>query len=153
MPGKKIMDEQEVVRWLEEGRTYRWMSETYLTKYNLQVSPSMFSEYRSTHGLERRKVRDTQLIPWAVREEHRWDAILSNLRVEARVRAGTNPDALDYVRRTNWEAFKRELMATNTVVHYDPDTEQGFFFVPREEQDDDIIRRPPKAKRGRGRRD
>ena len=33
----------------------------------------------------------------------------------------------------------------NAVVHYDGDTEQGFFYVPREEHDDDIIRRP-KAK-------
>jgi hypothetical protein len=29
------------------------------------------------------------------------------------------------------------------VVHYDPDTEEGFFYVPRQEGDDDLIHRPP----------
>jgi hypothetical protein len=33
----------------------------------------------------------------------------------------------------------------DAVVHYDPDTEEGFFYVPRQEGDDDLIHRP-KAK-------
>lgn len=146
------MDESEVVRWIEDGYTYPWMARQYLEKYNLQVSPTMFSEFRATRGLERRKVRDVKLIPWAVKTEHRWDSLLANLRVEARLRAGEKVEDLSYPLRVRWEAFRRELEETNSVVHYDPDTEQGFFLVPREEGDDDIIRRP-RRQTGRGRRD
>ena len=148
-----MQDESEVTRWIEEGKTYRWMADEYLRKYNIQVSPTMFSEFRATRGLERRIVRDTELIPWAVQEHHRWDSILANLRTEARIRAGMDPADLSYALRIRWEAFRRELEETNTVVYYDPQTEQGFFLVPREPGDTDIIRRPTGRSKGRGRRD
>lgn len=155
MVGKrKIVDEGEVRDWIEEGKPYRWMVEEYDRKYNRHVSASMFSEFRATRGLARRVVRDPELIPWAVKPEHRVDSILGYLRTEARVRAGEAPEDLSYGARTNWQAFIRRLAEENLVVHYDPDTEQGFFLVPREPGDTDIIRRPKRRQAGgRGRRD
>lgn len=47
--------------------------------------------------------------------------------------------AADQRQVPKWLAMLEE---NNAVVHYDPDTEEGFFYVPREPQDDDIIRRP-----------
>lgn len=156
MGRRKMQDETEVRRWYEdEGRTFRWMAEEYARKYQLHVSPTMFSELARTRGWARRNVRDTDLISWAVDERHRWDSLLANLRTEGRIRAGMDPEALSYPVRVRWEAFKRDLEETGTVVYYDRSTEQGFFLVPREATDDDIIRRPagPHTAKGRGRRD
>lgn len=153
MARDKITDESEVKRWYEEGRTYKWMAEEY-GRRGIQIGPSAFSERRHARGWERRKVRDTNLIPWAVREEHRWDNLLAQLRTEAKVRAGKDPAELSEPVRRRWMEFRHELEETNSVVYYDPETEQGFFLVPRLASDTDIIRRPRgRGPRGRGRRD
>jgi hypothetical protein len=64
------------------------------------------------------------------------------LRAEARRRAGKDLTETDQNRLKNWMEMIKEQDA---VVHYDPDTEEGFFYVPRQEGDDDLIHRP-KAK-------
>lgn len=141
MPRSKIQNEQEVIRWFEEGRTYAWMIEEYKRKYNIETVPSMWGNFRRRRGLDRRIVRNDDLIPWFVQEKHRWSYPVQMLRSEARRREGKElrPDEADRL-----EGWLRGLERDNTVVHYDPDTEQGFFYVPREPQDDDIIRRPKK---------
>ena len=140
MAAGKIKDEGEIVRWLEEGRTYAWMVEEYDRKYNLQTSPSMFSNFRARRGLERRSARDDDLIPWAVDRRHRWRYPLAMLRYEARRRAGLDIDS-DRVAQLN--AWVEHLREQGVVVHYDPDTEDGFFYVsPRPGVDTDLIREP-----------
>lgn len=140
MPASKIVDEGEVIRWIEEGRTYAWMSEEYLNKYNIETSPSMWSNFRRRHGLDRRIARNDELIPWEVQVQHRWRYPLAMLRHEARRRAGMD-QAADIPEKL--EAWKRNLEAENVVVHYEPDTEDGFFYVPRRPGiDTDLIRVP-----------
>ncbi|AGM12205.1 immunity repressor [Streptomyces phage Danzina] len=139
MPARKIQDEGEVLRWFEEGRTYDWMVEEYRRKYNIETVPSLWGNFRRRRGLPRRIVRDDDLIPWLIKEEHRWLYPLAMLRVEARLRAGAKVSELELSRVTNW---KQMLEEENAVVHYDPDTEDGFFYVPRQPGDDDIIHKP-----------
>ncbi|WP_438470804.1 hypothetical protein [Streptomyces asiaticus] len=140
MPSSKIQDEAEVIRWFEEGKTYQWMVDEYWRKYGIKTVPSMWGNFRRRKGLERRIVRDDDLIPWEVREEHRWKYAVMMLRVVARQRAGHELTETDKVRLESWLAMLEE---EDAVVHYDPDTEDGFFYVPRQEGDDDIIHRPP----------
>lgn len=135
----KIVDEVEVIRWFEEGKTYQWMTEEYLRKYNVQVNPSMWAAWRKRKGLKRRWVRNDELIPWAVNEEHRWSYPVQMLRLEGRLRAG---EPLNESHQQRLESWKKQLSDANAVVHYDPDTEDGFFFIPREAGDEDIVRRP-----------
>lgn len=135
-------DESEVIRWIEEGRTYRWMVEEYLRKYNRVVSQSMFSNFRARRGLSRRYARDDNLIPWQVKpvKNHLWSYPLAMLRVESRRRSGMELRPLDEQRLTAW---KEDLYERGRVVHYDPDTEQGWFYVPRRQGIDlDLIREP-----------
>lgn len=139
MAGSKVQNHQELKRWIEEGRTYSWISEQYLTKYNIEFSVSGVSEYRRRHGLSRRQARDRDLIPWDVRPEHDNRYILAMLRTEASIREGFEPSQA-YVRRL--ENWRERLEEGDLVVHYDPDTDEGFFLIPREPQDDDIIRHP-----------
>ncbi len=143
MPARsKIQDGAEVRRWLEEGWTYQEMAEEYARKYNLEISPSMFASYRSRHGLPRRIARDPSLIPWAVKAQHRWSYPLAMLRIEARRRGGFEVRASDNERLAS---FKRDLYAEGLVVHYDPDTEVGWWLVPRRPGVDlDMIRDPRK---------
>ncbi len=139
MGASKIVDEQEVVRWFEEGRTYDWMCQEYLRKYNIETVPSMWGNFRRRRGLVRRITRNDELIPWHVQEHHRWAYPIAMLRVEARRRAGMELREIDENRLGNWIA---SLDERGVVVHYDPDTSEGFFYVPREQGDTDIIRRP-----------
>lgn len=135
----KIVDEAEVVRWIQAGWTYREIRDAYRTKYNIETSLSMWSMFRRRKGLDRRINRNSELIPWETRPEHRNNYNLAMLRVEARIREGLDVRDVDRKRHESW---LRELMDLNAVVHYDPDTPDGFSLVPRLEGDDDLIRRP-----------
>lgn len=140
MAQTKIQDEAEVIRWFEEGRTYAWMCQEYERKYNIHTVPSLWGNFRRRKGLTRRITRNDDLIPWAVNEEHRWDYDLALLRMEARKRAGAKLTPSDAGRL---EAWHRKLQADDLVLHYDPDTEEGFFYVPRRPGiDNDLIREP-----------
>jgi len=140
MPATKIVNETEVLRWFEEGRTYAWMSQQYLDKYNEVMGASAWANFRKRRGLDERIVVDTQLIPWHVKPEHMADYIVRMLRAEARQRAGREVNAIDAERLAR---FKAKLEGSDLVVHYDPDLEEGFVLVPRRPGiDTDMIREP-----------
>lgn len=143
MPARtKVQNEREAIRWIEDGKSYAWIVEKYLEKYKIQTTVSMWATFRHRHGLDRQITRDTNLIPWTVRPEHRWKYPLTMLRFEARRREGheLKPD-----QQTRLDSWKQKLEEKERVVYYDPDTEAGFFLVPREERDTDLIRRPVEA--------
>lgn len=140
MPASKIQDETEVLRWFEEGRTYAWMTEEYLRKYNVEMSPSAWGNFRRRRGLTRRITRDDDLIPWEVNREHRWAWPINMLRQEARRRAGHQ---LTDKMAANVDAWLAGMERDGTVLHYDGDTDEGWFYVPRRPGiDKDIIRVP-----------
>lgn len=117
------------------------MVEEYKRKYNIETVPSLWGNFRRRRGLARRIVRNDDLIPWFVEEKHRWNYAVQMLRSEGRRREGKELREMEALRL---EAWLRGLERDNLVIHYDPDTEDGFFYVPREPGDDDIIRRPKK---------
>ena len=137
MPAKKIVDESEVRRWFDEGRTHAWMVEQYRDKYGLEVVGSMFGNFRRRRGLDRRSSRDDDLIPWAVEPRHRHQYPVTMLRQEARRRSGL-PVTDNYA--TRLRSWLLDLHDRQQVVDYDPST--GFTYVPRSADDSDIIRRP-----------
>ncbi|AFV51350.1 transcriptional repressor [Streptomyces phage phiCAM] len=141
MGARKIQDEGEVLRWFEEGRTYQWMVEEYRRKYNIETVPSLWGNFRRRRGLDRRITRSDELIPWQVKPEHRWLYPVGMLRVEAR-RREKGEEALSELERTRLAAWKQMLKDSNAVVHYDPDTEEGFFYIPRQEGDSDFVHKP-----------
>jgi hypothetical protein len=137
MPATKIQDQAEVKRWIEQGKTYKWMSDEYRKRYHLEVAPSTFANFRLRHQLDRRIVRDESLMPWAVQREHRWATAAIMLRAEGRRRAGkelTPKVAHDLL------VWKRSLDEANAVVEYTPET--GFIYVSRRDTDEDLIRQP-----------
>ena len=148
---RKIVSEQEVLNWFREKRTYRWMADRYLEKYSLQVSPSMFGNFRARMGLDVRIVHDEELIPWQVKEQHRWDYPIYMLRYVARLRAGKELPPKVMGRLNAW---LRMIKQENVVVHYDPDTAEGWWYVqPRPGVDTDLIRVPNQQRPAGGRDD
>ncbi|MFE4451406.1 hypothetical protein [Streptomyces sp. NPDC056796] len=139
MGAKKIVDEDEVIRWFAQGKTYQWMIDEYKRKYGIDTVSSMWGNFRRRRNLSRRITRNDRLIPWFVKAEHRWLYPLAMLRIEARRRDGKKLPELE---QTRLKAWKEMLEEENAVVHYDPETEEGFFYVPRQEGDDDLIHEP-----------
>ncbi|MER7109676.1 hypothetical protein [Streptomyces sp. NPDC000229] len=125
------------------------MQQTYREKYGIETTIPMWAAFRRRKGLDRRNLRADDLIPWKVKAEHRhlYPAIM--LRAEARLRAGRELNERDTKRLANW---KQTLEEDKLVVHYDEDTTEGFFYVPREPGDADLIR-APKLKTGNQARD
>lgn len=145
MPASKIQDEQEVMRWMREGRTYEWMTREYLRKYHIETSPSLWGNFRARHGLPRR-IERADLIPWTLRPEHVHRYAAAMLRWEARSRAGLSIPAVHEARHRN---FIARLRASNRVIEYRPETEQGFHEVDAR-PGEDLVRLPDTAKsRGR----
>ncbi|NUK43204.1 hypothetical protein HRW13_20545 [Streptomyces lunaelactis] len=149
MPATKIQDKTEVLRWFREKRTYLWMVEQYKTKYNITTTEPMWAAFRRREGIDRRNTRSDNLLPWKLKEEHRHLYPAMMLRTEGRLRAGKTVAETKAKKLASW---KQSLEQDNLVVHYDPDTEEGFFYVPREQQDTDLIREP-KEKTGNQARD
>ncbi|MFC3504440.1 hypothetical protein ACFOOK_26210 [Micromonospora krabiensis] len=151
MVASKLVNRDEFKRWYEEGKSYTWIVEEYARKYNLEISLGTISNWRHQLGLPKRAVRDASLVPWAVERQHRYNHILQMLRTEARRRAG---EAIPPGRAKKLESWLRNLGEQDAVVHYDPDTEQGWWLVPRRPGvDTDIIREPERKTRLRGARD
>ena len=139
----KIVDMAEVLRWIAEGKTYRWMSEEYLRKYDVQISLSTFATIRSRRGIDTRDVADEALVPWKIHPDHAHAYPPGALRMVGRLRAGRpmSPHSLEIA-----EGFLRSRARTNTVVAYDP--VEGFSYVtPRPGIDVDLIRVPDRVTR------
>ncbi|WP_204289990.1 hypothetical protein [Micromonospora gifhornensis] len=122
------------------------MTAEHERKYGIRISGSGWSYFRKVNGLPSRLVRDEELIPWGVKPEHRYNYLLLLLREEARRRAG-KVLSRDDTYRVN--ALLRDLEERNAVIHYDPDTAEGFHLVSREPGDEDIIRKPQRVTRVR----
>ncbi|MFJ3974902.1 hypothetical protein [Streptomyces sp. NPDC090021] len=139
MPATKIQDKAEVLRWFEEGRTYEWMVQAYEEKYEITTTVPMWAAFRRRNGLDRRNTRADDLIPWKIRKDHRHLYPVMMLRAEGRLRAGKPVSEAIMKKLASW---KQSLEEDSLVVHYDPETEDGFFYIPREERDTDLIREP-----------
>ncbi|WP_372736169.1 hypothetical protein [Nocardioides sp.] len=139
-----IVDEGEARRWFAEGRTHAWMQAEYLRKYGLQTTLSAWSDYGCRNGLERRDDPtgdpNDVLVPWEIDKRHRWAYALMMLRTEARRRSGIAPTETMAERLERW---LRQMSDDNTVVAYNPNSEDGFTYVPRRSGiDTDLIRQP-----------
>lgn len=140
-PRRKIQDIPQFIRWYNEGLPYTEMAKRWTAENGEAITPTAFSNLRIRLGLgPRLATRDTDLIPWDVRAEH---LVLLPMRMfHAKTRRDrrlpVSPDQLQ--RLAEWE---RLLEESNLVVHYEPNTDQGFFYVPaREGIDNGLIREP-----------
>ena len=143
MADEMIVDRDEVLRWFSEGRSYIWMCEEYERKYNRRTTMTMWGNFRRRNALLKRLVRDRALFPWPMEEHHHWSYAAVMLRAESRLRADDPRYVLDPSALLRLKVWKDLLAADDLVVHYDPETHDGFSYVARRSGIDlDLIREP-----------
>jgi hypothetical protein len=136
-PGKT-----ELRRFLSRGLTQQQIVAEWERDSGHRVSRSTIAMAIARYGLNsahpRPRYEDT--LPWIVKEEHTYHRDARMLRLEGRRRSGRK---LTTKERRLLQAWRDQLDEAGAVVHYDPDTEQGFWWVYRDPTDgDDIVRRP-----------
>jgi len=141
MAAPQIQDVQEMLRWFEEGRTPTWMAQEHERKYGIRLTPEAFINRHRRMGHERTlSIRHETLLPWKINQEHAGLFAATMLRAEGRRRNGQQ---LSSRLESQLNAFLGRLEDGDLVVHYDPDTEDGFALVPRRPGVDlDLIREP-----------
>lgn len=143
MPAKLIPD-NEVEQLIRQGKTDREIVEYLENNQGLVVTEGALRVWRYRRGLEPRRARYNDLIPWRVKLNHTHLYVPKLLRFEARRRQGLELNPRDAARL---EKFKQNLAEAfdgrGGVVHYDPETDQGWWIVERRPGvDTDIIRNP-----------
>lgn len=143
MPARKIVNVDEARAWIVEGKSYQWIIEQYRERYDVETTVAMWSNFRRRQGVSTRNVRDEGLIPWRVEAPHRRAYLAEMLRLEARARADAK---LSDRERHRLGLFRANLAENDAVIHYDPESENGFHYVPRRAGiDHDLIRVPERT--------
>ena len=139
-------DEDEVIRWISQGRSYAWMCQEYERKYNIRTKITTWARYRQRHGLPVVFSRCEEVIPWTVQYEHKWTHARVMLHIEVRRHKGVEPS---YQEELLFRVWRDLLAADDLVVDYDPTTDAGFSYVPRRPGIDLGLIREPGATSGR----
>lgn len=134
------LPQQKVERLAKAGLSNKQIVERLRREDHIDVTGAAISMFRKRHDLPRAKARYADLLPWTVRPEHGNLYQAKMLRTEGRLRAGeTLPESL----ATQHAAWRQRLDESDAVVHYDPETAEGFWLIPRREGiDRDLIRDP-----------
>lgn len=143
---RKLPDKATLKKWLEDEELTRKQVADRVEDLNggaWRPSLSAISMAAARYGLDPRRNRWDRFLPWRVKAEHQVakEAIL--LRKLGRREAGLENDE----RSDKWlDGWLIELREKDAVVDYYPDTEEGFWYVPRLPADGDgeydVIRRP-----------
>lgn len=141
----KIEDRQEFVRLVRDKKMRNKDILAYYAERGIHLRPSTISMAKRRYGLDVREPH-ADLIPWLVHEDHRGLYAAKMLRLEGRRRRGDQLDADQLRYLENW---KQKMADDGTVVHYEYDTDEGWFYVPRRDGvDQDLIRDPRLADDG-----
>ena len=147
-PVKKVPD--EILRPLcEKGLSPSEIVVILWEQYGIRRSRAAISNWRRKNGFDR--MRNTSestlaLIPWRVKTVHANHRMHRALQAEAQYREFLKGRAKEPSRPnmgTRARVVEEYLEDGNTVIHYDPDSEQGFHPVNRRVGiDKDWIREP-----------
>lgn len=121
------LDDNEVEQLLRSGWTQNQVVQMYRDK-GVDVSQSAISQAISGGRIKVDTGRASGGIPWTLAPEHRWRHAARMLRTQTRLDAGLPIGASLVGQVVAWRAG---LEADNSVIHYDPATEEGFWRVPR----------------------
>lgn len=132
-------DDTTVIRWrVEEGMSYKAMAQRWYEETNNLVNPKTFTVRCSRLGLTNPPAT-SPLLPWVVEMRHQHKNTIQVLRYERKRRAGEYVPARKLAQCEAWVA---ERLRKNVVIRYEPNSEKGFWEVPREWFDTDIVRDP-----------
>lgn len=136
-----VPDKTTLKNYLAKGLTQAQIVDAWASDSGNRVSRSAIAMAIARYNLNSNnpRTRHDDLLPWRVELEHRGLSDARNLRALGRRREGRPLPPVDEQRLDSW---LEKLNEANAVVRYEPDTEEGFFWVPRlPEHGDDIIDR------------
>lgn len=136
-----VPDKTKMEAYLNAGLTQAQIVEQYEKDTGIRVSRAAIGMAINRYGLSSNNPRQRyeDLLPWTLRPQHAMHTEARLLRLEGRRRRGLSLTEAELTWLNNWLQLMRDK---NAVVTYNPDTEDGFYWVEREETDDDLIRRP-----------
>ena len=143
MPAPRYIPSLSVLlRWREEGLTHQEMADRVYAREGVRVTRSAVSAALSRAG-ETHRIRYDDVIPWErIRIEHNQEYPLTMLRLLARKERGLDMSDDQAHRLDRWlERMDEE----DAVVHYEPRSKDGFYYVPRKPEDGTGYVRRPKA--------
>jgi len=132
MPAHRVVpDKTELRRMIEHGLTDQEIADLVFEQSGQKVTRSAVTMAAARYGLNARRPRYDELLPWRVKTKHlrSWDARM--LRAEARRRRGGALSEVDEKKLDSWLAHLNE---ENATVLYDADL--GFVWAERLEGED-----------------
>lgn len=146
-----VPNKTEMERYIERGLTQAQIAKDWSERTNTSVSRSAIAMAIQRYGLtpKRTRPRYEDTIPWRVRDEHKHHRDAKMLRLAGRFMRGLSVSEEDRRRLASW---RRLLAEMDAVITYDPDTEEGFWWVARDvaqgDDENDLIRRPKTKAKG-----
>lgn len=142
---KLVPAKDELRKMLSAGMSHGEIAQVVYERTGQRVTPAAVSVARLRYGLPAQAPKYVDALPWRVKVEHNTRYIARMLRAHARRKAGL-PLPPETERRL--DTWINTLKANNAVVHYQPNTEEGFFYVdPRPGIDRGLIRVPDEPAR------
>jgi len=131
-PPVLVPDKTTLRRWKREGLTQQEMVDRHFAETGIQVSRASIAAAMVRYGLAGTKPRYYGTIPWHVKGEHLTHYAVRMLRLLGRRKAGGDLNNLEALRLDSWlEMLDRE----HAVVGYDPDSEDGFYYIDAKYRD------------------
>lgn len=125
--GVQKLDDKEVEVMLRSGMTQQQVVAVYRER-GVNVAQSAISQAISSGRIKVDTNRHSGGIPWKLRPEHRHLHAARMLRTQARLDAGLEVGKSLLKQVTTW---REGLIDEGSVIAYDPETEEGFWRVPR----------------------
>lgn len=133
---RKVPDKNTLARWIERGLTQQEMVEEIYRTTGERVTRAAVAQAVVRSNLGGPRMRYKEHIPWHVEQTHLLSYPVRMLRLLGRRDAGLPMKEGEAARLDSWlETLDRE----NAVVAYDPTSEDGFAYVPREAGDSTTI--------------
>lgn len=141
MPVKTLPD-GEVRRLLKAGRGPTEIVNA-LREQGIDVTPNAITMWARRHDIAPRTRRYDTLLPWTLNPRHKHLYAAKMLRLEGRRRAGAVLLEPQMRQLETWRRRMDEAAPGGVVVHYLPDSVDGFVYTPRRPGiDTDLIRVP-----------
>lgn len=139
MPAKVLPDITTLRRMADNGMTYSQIVEKVYQDTGERVTRQAISAALNRAGAGKDVIRYLDVIPWTVRAQHNKHYAARMLRLVGRKQRGVQLSETDQRKLESW---LRLLDDNGAVVTYEPDTEEGFFYVARRPGDLKLIRPP-----------
>lgn len=133
---KKIIPDYKVKQLLRAGKTHQEIVDVLFREDNISVTPQAISAWAKRNGIDVES-RNRTGYPWRIAPEHRQMLPVRVIQWYNRREAGEKLPA-GAERRLN--AALKKLQENDAVFHYDADTPEGWWTVPRQPGDHPVYR-------------